>query len=149
MGGRGSNSGGGGGIKSDISRSENIKNQIVDKALNSRIQGIRRQAEEGTGNYTFINAKAVPFEQAEKMTNSKVHERGENTLVEGYLKNGTHVYYANKTESAEIKKLVEKRKNKNQDTELRLPDMKGKETTTYDKWLKKQRKKFDEYWRKV
>lgn len=141
MGGRGSSSG----ISSDIKRSENIKNQMISAGLSSKFVGIRQKAEQGTGNYAFKSATAVNYNEAKKLKNTLVHERNGNTLIEGYKDNGKHVYYANKSESAEIKSLLEKRKV-NQDVTLRRPDMTGKTTTTYDRWLKNNRKKFDDYY---
>lgn len=143
MGGRGSASGGNG-----TARTRDIKKEFIQHGLNSKIAGIRAKAEAGTGNYSFKNAKPVDFGTASKMTNSVIHERGDNTLVEGYLSDGSHVCYANKTSSSEIKALKEKRESKNKDTTLRRADMTGKTTTTYDTWLKKQRKKFDNYWKR-
>lgn len=38
------------------SESEKIYNQILEQGLNSKFQGIRNKAMDGTGNYSFKNA---------------------------------------------------------------------------------------------
>lgn len=141
MGGRGSSSG----ISSSIKQSENIKNQMISAGLSSNVPGIRKKAEQGTGNYAFKSAIAVNYKEAEKLKNTIVHERKGNTLIEGHTDNGKHVYYANKSDSSEIKALLEKRKIKH-DTTLKRPDMTGRTTTTYDRWLKRNHRKFDDWY---
>lgn len=145
MGGRGSSSGmsGGGGSNST---SKAIYNQILQQGLNSSIKGIRAKAEKGTGNYSFKDAKAVSFNEAMTMKNTtmKALTRGENTLVDGELSNGKHVYYADKTNSPQIQALLDKKKSK-VDTTANVPDEK-RTTTTYDSWLKRNRRKFDSWY---
>ena len=143
MGGRGGSSGskGGGGI----AQSKNIYNSMLQQGLNSNIKGIRTKAENGTGNYSFKDATPVTYEEALKIgKTSKTITRGENTLVEGYLPNGKQVYFAGKTESSQIQTLLERRKSKT-DTTPNLPD-RINTTTTYDRWLKKNRKDFDNWY---
>ncbi|MBP1562056.1 MAG: hypothetical protein J6C96_12555 [Oscillospiraceae bacterium] len=134
----------------EIELSESIKNDMLNQGLNSNIKGIRKKAEEGTGNYAFKNAKAVTAETAEQMVyNSRVHEKNGNTLIEGYLDDGTHAFYANSSSSPEIKRLIDTRERMlkaNQDTTLRQRDLTGKTTTTYDRWRKNNLRKFDNYW---
>lgn len=133
--------GGGGGI----AQSKNIYNSMLQQGLNSNIKGIRTKAENGTGNYSFKDATPVTYEEALKIgKTSKTITRGENTLVEGYLPNGKHVYFAGKTESSQIQTLLERRKSKT-DTTPNLPD-RINTTTTYDRWLKKNRKDFDNWY---
>lgn len=128
------------------SQSEKIYNQILEQGLNSKIQGIRNKAMNGTGNYNFKNASPAPYEQAKNMQSStmKALTRGENTLVDGLLPNGQHVYYAGKTESKEIQSLLDKRKSK-ADTTSNIPDN-VRTTSTYDRWYKANRRKFDSYY---
>ena len=124
-----------------IKLSESIKNDMLNQALNSNISGIRLKAQQGTGNYSFKNATAVTADVAEGMIASQVHAKDGYTLIDGTLPNGKHVFYANKTNSPEIQKLLIKRKNKTDTTPGNL-DMTGKTTTTYDRWYKNNQKKF-------
>ena len=128
------------------SQSEKIYNQILEQGLNRKIQGIRNKAMNGTGNYSFKNASPAHYEQAKNMQSStmKALTRGENTLVDGLLPNGQHVYYAGKTESKEIQSLLDKRKSKS-DTTSNIPDN-ARTTSTYDRWYKANRRKFDSYY---
>ena len=130
-----------GGANKSIALSESIKSDMLNKALNSNIAGIRLKAQQGTGIYSFKNATAVTAKVAEQMTTSKVHTKDGYTLIDGVLPNGKHVFYANKTNSPEIQKLLTKRKNKTDTTPGNL-DMTGKTTTTYDRWYKNNQKKF-------
>lgn len=131
----------GGGANKSIALSESIKKDMLNQGLNSNIAGIRLKAQQGTGNYSFKNATAVTADVAEQMTASQVLTRNDNTLIDGVLPNGKHVFYANKTNSPEIQKLLTKRKNKT-DTPAGNLDMTGKTTTTYDRWYKNNKKKF-------
>lgn len=122
-----SRAGGGGGVRNAISEkaySKKVYNEILSKGLNSKFPGIRAKAEEGTGNYSFKGAQAVGYDQAMKMKSAsmKALTRGENTLIDGELPNGKHVYFAGKTESPHIQVLLEKRKSK-VDTTPNLPDI--------------------------
>lgn len=144
MGGRGGSSGskGGGG---GIAQSKNIYNSMLQQGLNSNIKGIRTKAENGTGNYSFKGATPVTYEEALKMgRTANVVTRGENTLVSGYLPNGKHVYFAAKTNSQQIQTLMEQRRSKT-DTTANVPD-RANTTTTYDRWQKNNRKKFDDWY---
>lgn len=136
----GSSSGGG------ISQSRAIYNAMLTQGLNSSIKGIRTKAEEGTGNYSFKGAQAVSFNEANTMKSvtMKALTRGENTLIDGELPNGKHVYFAGKTESPQIQALLEKRKSKT-DTTSNVPDNK-RTTSTYDSWLKRNRRNFDSWY---
>lgn len=141
----GKSSGGGTGAKQEINESQEIYNQFLQAGLNSNIKGIRAKAEQGTGNYSFKDAQAVSFDEANIMKNvtMKAVTRGENTIIDGELPNGKHVYFAGKTESPQIQALLEKRKSKT-DTTANVPDNK-RTTTTYDRWLKRNRKNFDNW----
>ena len=135
--------GGGGNLQNKI------KEEFLNHGLNSPIAGIRKKAQEGTGNYSFKNSKAVTakeFEDAAK--HSRVYTRGEYTLLDGYLENGgksKSVFYANKTSSPEMQKLL-KMRAKSHIPEKGNTDMTGKTTTTYDRFLKRLHKKFDDYY---
>ena len=148
MGGRGSSIGLN---KSDISRSESIKREFLNAGLNSNISGIRKKAEEGTGNYDFKNASAVSAKEAEKFVTgsaSKVIERNGKTLIEGSTKNGKSVFYANDSNSPEIKKLM-KMRHVEQDTTIRRHDFSTGvtgTTSTYEKSRKRTQKKFEDWW---
>lgn len=137
------------GSNAELEQSENIKQKFLSKGLNSKIEGIRIKAEQGKGNYAFKNATAVSPKEAEKFIhNSRVHEHDGETLIEGYLSNGNHVYYANKSDSAEIQNLLNMR-HKDQDTTIRRHDFSSGvmgTTATYEKWRKNNMKKFTDYW---
>lgn len=133
----------------EIEQSESIKQEFLNAGLNSKIAGIRIKAEQGKGNYEFKDAIAVTSKEAEEFIhNSRVHERGGKTLIEGYSNNGKHGYYANKSDSAEIQNLLNMR-HKEQDTAIRRHDFSNGvtgTTTTYEKWRKNNIKKFTDYW---
>lgn len=152
MGGRGSSSGakGGGSFK----LSESIKKEMLEYGLNSKISGIRQKAEQGVGNYAFKNADAVSAETMDKVIGGqmKFHEKNGNTLVEGYLENGRHVYYANKSDSPEIQrfKLLQNAKQEKaaEIASQRVDfDYTGRTTTTYDRAHQNRQRQFDAYWR--
>lgn len=132
-------------VNGEISQSRTIYNAMLTQGLNSNIKGIRTKAEQGTGNYSFKGASAVSFDEASTMrsTTMKALTRGENTLIDGELPSGKHVYYADKTESPQIQALLEKRKSKS-DTTSNVPDDR-RTTTTYDRWQKSNRRKFDDW----
>ena len=137
------------GSNAELEQSENIKQKFLNKGLSSKIEGIRRKAEQGEGNYEFKNATAVSPKEAEKFIhNSRVHEHDGETLIEGYSSNGNHGYYANKSDSAEIQSLLNMR-HKDQDTTIRRHDFSSGvmgTTATYEKWRKNNTKKFSDYW---
>ena len=141
MGGRGSSSGAKGGAGGNFKQAENIKQEMLRQGLNSKISGIRQKAEQGIGNYAFKNASAVSAETLDKVTSGMIfHERNGNTLVEGYLDNGRHVFYANKSDSPEIQKLRSRqtvRKEKIAEAAAYRPDYGNtttKTTSTYEGW---------------
>lgn len=126
-----------------------IKQEFINHGLNSPIAGVRKKAQEGIGNYSFKNAKAVTAKEFEKAAyHSRVITRGEYTLLDGFLedgKNNKSVFYANKTNSPEMQKLL-KMRAKSQTPKKGNTDMTGKTTTTYDRFLKRLHKKFDDYY---
>lgn len=137
--------------KSDISRSESIKREFLNAGLNSSISGIRKKAEEGTGNYDFKNASAVSAKEAEKFvmgSASKVIERNGKTLITGSTKNGKNVFYANDSNSPEIKKLM-KMRHTEQDMTIHHHDFSTGvtgTTSTYERSRKRNQKKFSDWW---
>ena len=104
----GSRGAGSGRNAAEITLSKSIRDQFIQSGLNSNIAGIRKKAAEGTGNYSYKNAKAVSYEDAKSMSALKVHEKGENTLIDGVNPKGQHVFYANKSDTPQIKILKEK-----------------------------------------
>lgn len=143
MGGRGASSiskGGG-----SIATSNKIKQEILDKALNSRFKGVQRDAREGKGVYGFKDAKAVSSSDALKMKVDKVLERDGNTLIEGFHK-GKHVFYAGKDSDGTIKKIKNKQAERKaahakEQNAINRPEIRT--TTTYDGWRKQNAKNFD------
>lgn len=126
--------------------SQKVYNSFLAAGLNSNIQGIRTKAEQGIGNYSFKGASAASFDEASTMVSAtmKALTRGENTLIDGELPSGKHVYFAGKTESPQIQALLEKRKTKS-DTTANVPDVK-RTTTTYDSWRKRNQRNFDNWY---
>ena len=128
-----------------IQQSVKIYNQFLEQGLNSKIKGIQEKAENGTGNYSFKNASPVAYDEALNMQKSSMNTitRGENTLVDGILPNGQHVYFAGKTSTPQIQTLLERRKSKT-DTTAKVPDDK-RTTTTYDRWRKQNQRNFESW----
>lgn len=127
-----------------IKLSESIKNDMLNQALNSNIAGIRLKAQQGTGNYSFKNATAVTSDVAEGMITSQVHTKNGNTLIDGVLSDGSHVFYANKSNSPEIQKLLANRKTKTDTTQGNLDN--AMTTTTYSRWYANNKRKFANYY---
>lgn len=132
-------------IGAQIEQSVQIYNQFLEQGLNSKIKGIQEKAANGTGNYSFKNASPVTYDEALNMQKSSMNSltRGENTLVDGILPNGQHVYYAGKTSTSQIQTLLERRKSKT-DTTAKVPDDK-RTTTTYDRWRKQNQRNFESW----
>lgn len=136
--------------------SERIKNEFIQKGLNSNIPGIRKKAEEGAGNYKFKNAEPVSASDMKMSPMLNVHEHGEYTLIDGYLRDTEKsVYYANKTNSREIQELLalkSERKEKElketaeSEAKMRDFDFKNRTTTTYNRWRKNDNKKFVDWY---
>ena len=138
MGGRSGSSG-----KSGIGTSNQIKKEMIDAGLQSRFKGVQRDARLGVGNYSYKNAKAIGRTEAENMNVLKVHEKGNNILIEG-LHKGEHVFYAGKQGDGTIKKikdkLAEAKKKQVEESKEHRPDIRT--TSTYDRWKKNNDKKF-------
>ena len=135
----------------EMQLSKQIRDEFLNEGLNSKFPGIRKKAEEGTGNYGFKNAVPASAEEVEKSKYLHITTKGDNTLVEGYGGSGNHIFYANKTNSPAIQKLVaiqneRHRKITEVNTKLGNGDLTGKTTTTYERWRKNQHRKFDNYY---
>lgn len=140
-----SGGGGSGGGNGGANQSQKIYTEILQQGLNSNIQGIRNKAKEGIGNYSFKGASPVSFGEAQQMQNSTMKSltRGENTLIDGLLPDGKHVYFAGKTESEQIQKLLNKKKSK---VDTTPGSLEGRTTSTYDRWYSANRRKFANYY---
>lgn len=147
MGGRGSSSGRAGGT-GGIATSNRIKNEFLQNGLNSKFKGVRRDAENGTGSYTYKDAKAVTANEALKMDVLRVHEKGDNTLVEG-LVNGKHSFYANSNSDSTIKyiKNTMELKKQKQVSDIKSTDRPEIRTTsTYNRWKKNHDADFEAWY---
>lgn len=140
FGGRGSESGLG---RGSIAISNRIKKEMLDRGLNSKLKGVQRNAQNGTGAFTYKDSKAVGSAEALKMKVFRVHESKGNTLFEGLI-GDKEVFYANKDSDSTVRKIKrilsdEKeqqiRESKHRPEEIRT-------TSTYDRWKKKRDKDF-------
>lgn len=140
MGGRGSNSGIGG---NSIAISNKIKKEMLDSGLSSKFKGIQRNAQNGTGTYSYKNAKAVGSVEALKMDVSMVHEKNGNTLFCGVI-NGKKVFYANKNSDSTVQKIkgILSDKKEQQVRESKNRPESQTITSTYDRWKKNHDKNF-------
>ena len=143
--GRGSSKAGSRGGSADIRRSESIKNMMLDAAKNSKFAGVRRDATNGTGNYSFAKSKAVGKSKLEEIKSSKIIEKNGYTLIDGAI-NGKSVFYANKSDAPEIvsfKKGVEAKKKKQAEDMKRTERPEIRTTSTYDRWRKRHQSNFE------
>ena len=128
-----------------VRRSESIKNMMLDEAKNSKFAGVRRDAENGTGNYSFAKSKAVGENKLEEIKFSKIIEKNGYTLIDGVI-GGKSVFYANKSDAPEIisfKKGIEAKKKKQAEDIKRTERPEIRTTSTYDKWWKRNKSNFD------
>lgn len=130
MGGRGASVGGNG-----ISMSNKIKREWLSAGLNSKFKGINRDAQNGTGTFTYKDAKAVSSSDAAKMDVLRIQEKNGNTLIEG-LKGNQLVFYANKTSDKTIQNIIEREKKKKAKLESKV-STEIRTTSTYDRWKKR------------
>lgn len=142
FGGRGGSSGLGVG-RNSIAISNRIKKEMLESGLNSKFKGVQRDAKNGTGAYSYKDAKAVGSTEALKMDVFGVHEKNGNTLFEGLI-NGKQVFYANKDSDSTVQKIKSILSNK-KDQQIR--DSKNRPesqtiTSTYDRWKKNHDKNF-------
>ena len=127
-----------------ISNSNKIKNEMLQAGLNSKFKGVQRDAQNGTGVYTFKDAQAVSSNEALKMNILSIYDKNGNTLVEG-LSGNKHVFYASSSSDATITKLKQKQSNAKS---KQVADMKSQvrpditTTTTYNRWKKQHDKNF-------
>lgn len=119
-----------------LEKSESIKKEILEKAENSKFKGVARDAKNGTGSYMWKNSKAVPAETMRNMGEYSFFDRDGNTVVYGILDN-KQVFYANKTDSTEIKELQEIYQKRKQQTYAKAGDITLTPTATYDRWKKR------------
>lgn len=116
---------------------------MLESGLSSRLKGVQRDAKLGTGNFSYKNAKAIGRTDAENMNVLKVHERGNNVLIEGTHK-GEHVFYAGKQSDGTVKKIkdkLDKAKTKQvKESKERRPEIRT--TSTYNRWKKNNDKNF-------
>lgn len=146
MGGRGGTSGLSSNLGPVARKSNEIRADILQKAMNSKFKGVARDARNGTGAYSFKDATPVSASDAKKMMAMTFVERGENTLVHGVIGNKS-VFIADKSDSSiieELKRIYKERKNqRDKESAPRRPEVKT--TTTYDRWLKKNKRKMDDW----
>lgn len=140
FGGRGSESGIAG---KSVTISNQIKREMIDSGLNSKLKGVQRNAQNGTGAYSFKDAKAVGSAEALKMDVYQVHEQNGNTLFEGLL-HGRKVFYANKESDRTVQK-IKSTLTKQKEQQLRDSQNRPENqtiTSTYDRWKKNHDKNF-------
>ena len=134
----------------EVKNAEAIASEIISKGLSSNMAGIRRKAENGEGVYEIKNAKAINAKTAENFDPNLMseYERNGNTVIAGYLKDGSFAYYANKSDSPEIAKISAMRRRGSATVSDNIYDdtVGAKTTTTYDRWYSNQRRKFDNYY---
>jgi hypothetical protein len=140
FGGRGGSSGIG---RNSIGISNRIKKEMLDSGLKSKFKGVQRDAQNGTGNYSYKDAKAVGSAEALKMDVYGVHEKNGNTLFEGTIR-GKKVFYANKDSDGTAKKIKSRLSDQK---EQQIRDSKNRPenltiTSTYTRWKKNHDKNY-------
>lgn len=98
MGGRGSNSGIGG---NSIAISNKIKKEMLDSGLSSKFKGVQRNAQNGTGAYSYKDAKAVGSIENGCLYGAR---RKRQCTFCGVI-NGKKVFYANKNSDSTVQKI--------------------------------------------
>lgn len=140
FGGRGSESGI---VGNSVTISNQIKREMIDRGLNSKLKGVQRNAQNGTGAYSFKDAKAIGSAEAQKMDVYQVHEQNGNTLFEGLI-HGRKVFYANKESDRTVLKikstLIKQKEQQLRDSQNRPENQTV--TSTYDRWKKNHDKNF-------
>ena len=134
----------GGGAKA---KSTQIKNQFLESAMNSRLKGVQRDAKNGTGNYSFKDAKPVNAKDAMKMTEMRFMEKNGNTLVHGLIGN-KHVFIADKSDSKIIEDLKKKKEKVSHSNKAEVTRPEIRTTSTYDRWRKRNKSNFDAWFGK-
>lgn len=140
MGGRGSSSGI---VGNSIAISNRIKSEMLAVGLNSKFKGVQRNAKNGTGAYSYKDAKAVGSAEALKMDVFGVHEKNGNTLFEGVIR-GKKVFYANKDSDSTVQKIKDTLA-KHKEQQIRDAQNRPENqtiTSTYDRWKKNHDKNY-------
>lgn len=142
MGGRGSASSG-------IAKSNRTRNEIFYSAENSRLKGLRNQAREREGKFAAMAEARATNAQTFSGKEFKDYSIAGNTIIYGTI-GGKAVFYADKSNSPAIMKLMSEREARGKKF---IEDMKkdmaitaskqGGRTSTYDRWEKRNRSKFD------
>lgn len=140
---------GGGGSNSDNqshATSNKIKQEFIDAGLNSKFKGVQRNAREGKGAYAYKDAVPVSEIDASKISGMQFVEHDGKTLVHGIL-GEKKVFYANNSDSKEIKALRQKEEESGQKRleEARHRPETRTTTTTYDRWKRNHDKNFADW----
>lgn len=140
---------GGGGSNSDNqshATSNKIKQEFIDAGLNSKFKGVQRNAREGKGAYAYKDAVPVSEIDASKISGMQFVEHDGKTLVHGIL-GEKKVFYANNSDSKEIKALRQKAEESRQKMleEARHRPETRTTTTTYDRWKRNHDKNFADW----
>lgn len=125
--------------------SNTIKNEFMRHGLTSRLKGVKRDAEAGTGNYSFKDAIAVDSKEAGNMNDIKFFERDGKTLAHGFI-GERHVFYAANSSDNTIKTLKENVSNKRDTHVVERPEITP--TSTYDRWKKRNDKRLEAWFGK-
>lgn len=135
---------------------ERIKNEIVNSVS---LEGIKRKAINGEGNWSWVKNKPISEKDALEMDIDKTLDKGEYTVIVGRLGNEP-VYFATKTNatnpaiSRAIKIKSEKDALRKKEEEKLQQDslitqgngIYNKTTTTYERWRKNNKKNFDAWY---
>lgn len=142
----------------DISTSQKTRDIIFQNAMNSSISGIRKKAEEGTGNYAWKNYNAVTIEQAAQMTQTQIIERtvdGVQYSVVTGIRNDKESFVAARSDDKRMKNYVDNLKKSKQEKSEKAARQAEEDkrkvagsdkptTTTYENWLKRKRRETEE-----
>ena len=126
--------------------SNKIKQEFIDAGLNSKFKGVQRNAREGKGAYAYKDAVPVSESDASKISGMQFVEHNGKTLVHGIL-GEKNVFYANNSDSKEIKALRQKAEESGQkrlEAARHRPETRTT-TTTYDRWKKNHDKNFADW----
>ena len=134
--------------------SEQVKEDIIESI---RIEGIKKKAQNGEGNWDWVNGTPVSESEALSMEVDKVLEKGDGyTVVVGRVGNNFSYFATKDKDNLAVKRAKEKQaekatKRKERADELQQDSIatQGKDkmtTSTGDRWLKKHRKDFDDWY---
>lgn len=132
--------------QSGAATSNKIKQEFIDAGLNSKFKGVQRNAREGKGAYAYKDAVPVSEIDASKISGMQFVEHDGKTLVHGIL-GEKKVFYANNSDSKEIKALRQKAEESGQKRleEARHRPETRTTTTTYDRWKRNHDKNFADW----